>query len=91
MIWVLAIFSTVFSGIYLVIALKGPRWGKSITSKSSLTPATANVLVQLFGKLIELSFVTVFVTFLGQVLSRRGFSRHSKGITLAELSMRKYV
>jgi hypothetical protein len=56
-----------------------------------MSPSTANVLVQIFAKLIELSFVTVFVTFLGQVLSRRAFSRESRGVTLAEMTMRNWI
>jgi hypothetical protein len=56
-----------------------------------MTASTANVLTQLFAKLIELSFVTTFVTFLGQVLSRRAFSRDSRGITLAEMTMRNWI
>jgi hypothetical protein len=38
-----------------------------------------------------LSFVTVFVTFLGQVLSRRSFVRRSRGVTITELTMRSWV
>ncbi|KAF2433105.1 hypothetical protein EJ08DRAFT_584201 [Tothia fuscella] len=87
----LAIFSTVFSGIFLGIAIKAPRWGRTIHTGGSMSPSTANVLVQIFAKMIELSFVTVFVTFLGQVLSRRAFSRESRGVTLAEMTMRNWI
>jgi hypothetical protein len=90
-ILILAVFSTVFSGIYMAIALRAPRWGTAIHSRGALTPATANVLVQLFAKLIELSFVTVVVTVLGQILSRRAFSLNSRGITLAELQLRQWI
>jgi hypothetical protein len=51
----LAIFSTAFSGIFLGIAIKAPRWGRSIHTGGSLSPSTANVLVQIFAKMIELS------------------------------------
>lgn len=88
----LAIYSSVFSGIWLSIALRRPRYGKSITNSSSVTPATASLLYAAFAKSIELSFVTVFVAFLGQVLSRRAFARNSKGgITIAEMTMRAWV
>ncbi|KAF2668798.1 hypothetical protein BT63DRAFT_426063 [Microthyrium microscopicum] len=90
-IYILVIFSTVFSGIYLGIAIAAPRWGTHIHSGGSLTASTANVLTQLFAKLIELSFVCCFVTFLGQVLSRRAFSRASRGVSLAEMSMRNWI
>jgi hypothetical protein len=44
------------------------------------------------AKLIELSFVTAFVAFLGQVLSRRAFMKdHGRGVTLSELSMWRWV
>lgn len=44
------------------------------------------------AKLIELSFVTSFVGFLGQVLSRRAFMKNQgRGITLAEMSMWRWV
>jgi hypothetical protein len=44
------------------------------------------------AKLIELSFVTVFVAFLGQVLSRRAFMRkQGRGVTISELSMWRWV
>ncbi|GJC98039.1 hypothetical protein ColKHC_06865 [Colletotrichum higginsianum] len=45
----------------------------------------------MFAKTIEISFVTVFVTFIGQVLTRRAFVRKSKGMTLAEMTMRNWV
>jgi hypothetical protein len=54
-ILVLAIFSTIFSGIFLGIAIRAPRWGRAIHTGGSLSPSTANVLVQIFAKLIELS------------------------------------
>ncbi|OLN81137.1 hypothetical protein CCHL11_09535 [Colletotrichum chlorophyti] len=45
----------------------------------------------MFAKTIEISFVTVFVTFIGQVLTRRAFIKKSKGMTLAEMTMRSWV
>lgn len=44
----------------------------------------------IFAKAIEISFVTVFVTFLGQVLSRRALNTNSKGINLSEIMMRTW-
>jgi hypothetical protein len=90
-ILMLAIFSTFFSGFYLVLAIAAPRYGSRIRSSGGgMKPSTASTLSTLFAKLIELSFVTVFVSFLGQVLSRRAFIRRGKGINLAELSMRSW-
>ncbi|KAF2190858.1 hypothetical protein K469DRAFT_721788 [Zopfia rhizophila CBS 207.26] len=89
---IICLFSTVFSGIFLGIAWMGPRWGRTITTHSSLTPSDAVVLTSIMAKLIELSFVTSFVAFLGQVLSRRAFMKEQgRGITLAEMSMWRWV
>lgn len=87
----LAIYSTVFSGVWLGVALIRPRWGRHITTTGKIPPATASLLCAAFAKSIELSFVTVFVAFLGQVLSRRAYTNKSKGITIAEMSMRAWV
>lgn len=89
---VIALFSTVFSGIFLGLALKAPRYGRHITSHGPLKPADAILLTSVFAKLIELSFVTAFVAFLGQVLSRRAFMKEQgRGVTLSELSMWRWV
>jgi hypothetical protein len=87
----LSIYSTIFSGIWLILAIVQPRYGRTIHSEGKLTPTTASTLFALFAKTIELSFVTVFVTFLGQVLTRRSLVKSSRGVTIAELSMRTWV
>ncbi|KAF2222448.1 hypothetical protein BDZ85DRAFT_200185 [Elsinoe ampelina] len=87
-----AVFSTIFSGIFLVIALMEKRWGSSIKTSGGFTPSDAIVLTNVFAKAIEISFVAVVVTFLGQALSRRAFNKtQGRGVTLAELSMRNWV
>lgn len=88
---ILAIYSSIFSGIWLIIAVVKPRYGRRISASSSLPPASASLLCAAFAKSIELSFASVFVAFLGQVLSRRAFVKKSKGITIAEMSMRAWV
>lgn len=87
----LSIFSTVFSGIYLVLAIRAPRYGHIVGTNAKLSSSTASILTTLFAKLIELSFVTVFVAFVGQALSRRIFMAREKGVSLAELSMRMWI
>ena len=88
----LSIYSTVFSGIYLVVACVAPRYGHRISSKGgTVNISTASTLFALFAKTIELSFVTVFVTFLGQVLSRRSLMKTDRGVTIAEMTMRSWV
>ncbi|KAF2866210.1 hypothetical protein BDV95DRAFT_215611 [Massariosphaeria phaeospora] len=89
---IICLFSTVFSGIFLVLALKKPMYGRRITTRGGLKPGDAIVLTAVMAKLIELSFVTSFVAFLGQVLSRRAFMKeHGRGVTLSELSMWRWV
>ncbi|KAL2067626.1 hypothetical protein VTL71DRAFT_15722 [Oculimacula yallundae] len=87
----LSVYSTVLSGIYLALAIIQPRYGRAIHSGGELTPETASILFAGFAKTIELSFVTVFVTFLGQVLSRRSLVKSSRGVTIAEMTMRTWV
>ncbi|KAH6618500.1 hypothetical protein C7974DRAFT_31234 [Boeremia exigua] len=88
----ICILSTVLSGIYLGLALSAPRYGRYISTSAGakMRPATAILWTSIIAKVIELSFVTGFVSFLGQVLSRRAFSR-SGGVTLSELSMWRWV
>lgn len=90
-ILMLSIYSTIFSGIWVVLAFLEPRYGRHIHTGGKITPSTASTLFALFAKTIELSFVTVFVTFLGQVLTRRSLMKASHGVTIAELSMRNWV
>ncbi|KAI0878153.1 hypothetical protein GGS24DRAFT_509190 [Hypoxylon argillaceum] len=90
---ILSIYSTVLSGIWFVVSIIQPQYGRSISSGSGwqVSPSTATLLSTLIAKTIELSFVTVFVAVLGQVLTRRAFSRFSRGVTLAEMTMRNWV
>lgn len=90
-ILLLSTYSTVFSAIWLILAMMGPRYGRMIHSGGAITPATASIIFALLAKTIELSFVTVFVTFLGQVLSRRSLVKQSRGVTIAELTLRTWV
>ncbi|KAK7409330.1 hypothetical protein QQX98_008509 [Neonectria punicea] len=87
-IYVLSLYSTIASGIWLVTAILQPRWGRQISSKHGLLPSTATTLCALLAKTIEMSFVTVFVSFLGQVLTRRAFIRKAGGMSLAEMTTR---
>jgi hypothetical protein len=89
---VICLFSVVFSGLFLGLAIRAPHYGRRITSQGPFTPADAILLTTVLAKLIELSFVTAFVAFLGQVLSRRAFMKeHGRGVTLSELSMWRWV
>lgn len=80
----LSVFSTIFSGIYLGIALARPQYQGFIDDvEGNLTFSNASLLFALFAKLTELSFITVFVAFVGQVISRRAFVKsRGHGVTL---------
>lgn len=91
MIILLATYSTILSGVYVLIAFIRPRYGKYIGSNGHLAPSTANLLSALLAKTIELSFVTVCVFFLGQILSRRAITKNSQGISIADMSMRTWI
>ncbi|KAF4976815.1 hypothetical protein FZEAL_6556 [Fusarium zealandicum] len=90
-IYVLSFYSTAMSGIWLVTAIVQPRWGHGISSRRGLVPSTATTVAALVAKTIEMTFVTVFVSCLGQVLTRRAFIRKANGMTLAEMTMRNWV
>lgn len=90
---ILAIYSTLVSAIFLGIAFVKPRWGERIGTRGHVSFSTASLLSALFSKTIELSFVTVFVATLGQILSRKAFasSRTKGGISIAEMNMRLWI
>nr|XP_036584947.1 uncharacterized protein CTRU02_04916 [Colletotrichum truncatum]KAF6794715.1 hypothetical protein CTRU02_04916 [Colletotrichum truncatum] len=87
----LSIYSTGLSCLWFVVAVVQPRWGPTISSSGGIAPSTATMVCAMFAKTIEISFVTVFVAFIGQVLTRRSFVKKSKGMTLAEMTMRNWV
>lgn len=77
--------------LWFVAAVVQPRWGGILAPKGGLDVSEATTTVALLAKTIELSFVTVFITFLGQALSRRSIVRDARGTTLAEMAMRNWV
>lgn len=91
-IWllVMSVYSTVMSAIWLGAAIAEPRWGTTVSSHGAMTLSTANLVTAILAKTIEMSFVTVFVAFIGQVLTRRAITTR-EGMTLSEMSMRTWV
>ena len=85
----LSIYSTFFSGFWLFIAIIKPRYNHMI-GVPHMTVQTASVLYAAFAKSIELSFVTVFIALIGQILSKRALGER-KSMTVAEMSMRSWV
>lgn len=91
-IFIFALFSTAFSLIFLILALLGPTFRGIRSEGGPLTPGTAAFITSLFARLIELSFVSVVIAFIGQALARRAFKlENRRGVTLAEMSMRTWV
>lgn len=88
-ILIMSIYSTVFSGIWLTLAIMRLPYGHTV-SRVGVPFATASTLYTAFAKSIELSFVAVFVAFVGQVLSKRAIIQ-PKGITTADMSIRSWV
>ena len=93
-VWLLiitvALYSTVMSGLWFAIAAKKPRWGHYISSTGFVTPTNATPVFALLAKSIEITFVTTFVAYLGQELTRKACSMKSEGVSVAEMSMRTW-
>lgn len=86
-----SIFSSVFSGIYLVLALRPVQYQGIIGPTGHLSLSTASLISALIAKLIEITFVTAFIAFIGQVLSYKACSSHSKGVRMAELDAKTWI
>ncbi|KAG9233315.1 hypothetical protein BJ875DRAFT_485252 [Amylocarpus encephaloides] len=85
----LAIYATFFSGISLAIAIRQPRYGNLISPTGPLIPSTADLLFSLFSKSIEIASAGVYITFIGQFLTRR--SLRSRGIGLTDIALREWL
>ena len=86
---ILSVYSTILSGIWLLIAIEKFPYGR-VVSRKGVPIGTVSTLSTAFAKSIELSFVTVSVAFIGQALSKRARFQ-TKGITIAEMSMRMWI
>jgi hypothetical protein len=86
--------STALSAVFVVLASKGQRYGDYIGNNpdATLSISAAILWTSVVAKTIELTFVTGFVAFLGQVLSRRALvETNSRGVTLSELTIWRWV
>ena len=89
-ILVLSIYSTIFSGLWLLIAIKRPQYGNIITPAGIISGNMASLLFTALAKSIEVSFVAVFGTFLGQCVSARAMKKN-KGFAIADISMTGWI
>ncbi|RMJ04947.1 hypothetical protein CDV36_014385 [Fusarium kuroshium] len=87
----LALYSTTLSGLWLVVAIIQPRWGFMISTTRGLSPSSAATLTAFLGKTIEIVSVTVFISCIGQALTRRAAAKKSTGITLADITIRNWI
>lgn len=88
----LSVISTSLSIIWFYMSLKQPRWGWIIMSggKGLMSPTTASYVTALLSKVIELSFVTVMVANIGQILTTRAIAKNGS-VTLSEMAVRSWV
>jgi hypothetical protein len=84
-----SIYSTIFSGLFMVIAIVKPRYGFTISDRGSFSPSSAALLTAFLAKTIELTFMMSFLAFLGQILSRRAMRQ--QGIYLVNVAMRSWI
>ena len=89
-ILVLAVYTVILSGIWLGLAIARPHFNQFIRSGGSIDPSAAPTIFTAFAKSIELSFVTVFISFLGQFLSRKSLSTTSD-ISIADMDLRTFI
>ncbi|KAG9189856.1 hypothetical protein G6011_06724 [Alternaria panax] len=86
--------STALSALFVVLASRGQRYGEYIGNnpEATLSISAAILWTSVAAKTIELTFVTGFVAFLGQVLSRRILVKgNGRGVTLSELTIWRWV
>ncbi|KAG6058824.1 hypothetical protein E4U32_004381 [Claviceps aff. humidiphila group G2b] len=90
----LSVYSTAMSWTWFIVSCIQPSWShKWISTKDAIMkPSTATWFTALLSKSIELSFVTVFITLLGQLITRKSFQKRNRGgMTLAEITMRNWI
>ncbi|KAF2844922.1 hypothetical protein T440DRAFT_461331 [Plenodomus tracheiphilus IPT5] len=88
-IMVTSVYSTLCSALFFIVALVQPKYGRIVSKDGRFSPSSAALLTQFIAKTIELSFVMVFLVFIGQVLSRRAIQQ--KGVNLASIAMRSWI
>ncbi|KAI1869263.1 uncharacterized protein JN550_005893 [Neoarthrinium moseri] len=90
---IMSILATVGSAVALFLAIHRKQWGQVISpsSEARMSHATSQSVFNGLYKLVEVMFAAVFVTFIGQILTRRAFAKNSKAINVAEVTMRNWV
>ena len=86
-LFLVTIYSTLLSGVWLAVAIRKPSWDNFIHSTAS-TPTNASTLAAALAKTIELSFLTSFIAMLGQYLTCKASNGNTSGISLAEVQLK---
>ena len=88
-IFLVSIYSTILSTVWLLIAIIRPHWGSFVAMNGgSLSPRLASVLVAGFAKTIEMSFSTVMIACVGQYLTNKA---KQSGISLIDLQVKSMI
>ena len=87
----LATYSTIFSGLWLAVALAKPHYGNVVMLDGPISPTLASILAAAIAKTIELSFVAVFIGFIGQYLSKKALQDEGGGMSIADMQLRTLV
>ena len=85
----ISLYSTAMSCLFMLIAIVKPQYHDKISNRGLFSPSGATLLTAFLAKSIEITFVTVFLAFLGQILSKQ--ATQSNGLTLASVTMRGWV
>ncbi|OJJ45468.1 hypothetical protein ASPZODRAFT_153121 [Penicilliopsis zonata CBS 506.65] len=95
MLLVVAVYASLSSGVFFVVACVRPYYGQSIGDNGGLSPSSASLISAFLAKTVELAYVTTGVAFLGQLLSYRaiirGSSRAPQGVSLSDLNLRSWI
>lgn len=91
-ILLLSIVSTSLSCLFFLVAAIGPRYRESVGTHGMLSASTAAFLTSLLAKIIEVSYVTLVVAYIGQTLARKAYSsKPTDAVSFAEISMRHWA
>lgn len=92
LLFALSIYSTLLSCVWFLIAVIKPHYNMFISEiGGTISPSTASTIVAGTAKTIELSFITVAITCLGQFFTKQAFNGASPGISLADIQLKTMI
>ena len=87
-IFAAGIYSTLVSGAWLGVAIAKPPWPFVNYSEGIFSANNTSTITTAISRTVELSFVTFYLTMLGQYLTRKASNSLSSGISLADLQLK---